>query len=343
MTVLITGANGFIAEHVIDLLLKENYEVIGVVRSLEKAKKVHQQFGKSSKLSFEIVPELSAPNAFDPIFRKRGKDIISVIHIASPFISGATDLENQLLIPACNGTVSILNSIKQYGNDTVTRVVLTSSLLAITDLHKMGDENVTFTEKDWNPDTWASCQTNSLSAYAGSKKFAEEAAWNFIREHKSSINFDLTVVVPAMALGPHKFAEDVKDGLNVSNGVIDGLLCSSPKRKLAHYMNAPFIDVRDVAKAHLIALKNANAKGQRLCVFERCFGSQDILDIMNQKFPSLRGKISRGPWPGKGDQNRGCNYNTSLSNRILGFEFLSLDQSVEDTVTQILCVRDQIA
>lgn len=339
MTVLVTGANSFIGEHVMDLLLREGFATIGVVRSLDKAKRVHDQFGNNSKLSFEIVPELSALDAFDHIFQKHGKEIINVIHIASPFISGATDFESQLLIPARNGTLGILNSVKRYSNDTVKRVLVTSSLLAVTDLSKMGDETVTFTEKDWNPATWSSCQKNSFSAYAGSKTIAEKAAWSFLKQNKGKISFNLVVVAPAMALGPHKFSEDVKDKLNVSNIFIDGLLHSSPDENLSLDMHAPFIDVRDVARAHVVALKEDNAIGQRLCVFNCKFGSQDILDIMNAKFPELRGKISQGLSPGKGDQSLTCNYDTSFSNKILGFEFISLQRSVEDTVAQILSVR----
>ncbi|GAV52718.1 hypothetical protein ZYGR_0AG07090 [Zygosaccharomyces rouxii] len=338
MAVLVTGATGFIGEHVVDLLLKEGLDVIGTTRSAEKAKKVHAQFKNNSKLSFEIVPELTASDAFDNVFCEHGKRIQNVIHMASPFISGATDFENQLLAPARNGTIAIFNGIEKYGKN-VKRVVFTSSLLTLADSSKLSDEGSIFRERDWSSATWETCQGDPMSAYGGSKKFAEKAAWEFVESHKDKIGFKLAVVVPSMVLGPHKFEEDVKVNLNLSNRIIDSLLNTSPNQTNLPKMCAPFIDVRDVARAHLVALRKESAVNQRICVFKRTFGSQDILDILNYRFPGLRGKISLGPDPRKGDQTPSCNYDTSFSNKILGFEFKTLEESVCDTVAQVLNVR----
>ncbi|GAV47704.1 hypothetical protein ZYGR_0H05500 [Zygosaccharomyces rouxii] len=338
MSVLVTGATGFIGEHVVDLLLKEGFGVIGTARSLEKAQKVHAQFNNNPKVSFEIVPELTALDAFDNLFRERGESIQSVIHMASPFISGATNFENQLLVPARNGTIAIFNAIKRYGKK-VRRVVFTSSLLALAEGRKLGDRTFTFNEGNWSSVTWETCQSDPMNAYGGSKKFAEQAAWEFVESHRDEINFKLTAVIPAMVLGPHKFAEDVKDHLSLSNKIIDGLLNSSPDQTSLPKMHASFIDVRDVARAHLIALQKESATDQRICVFKSTFGSQDILDILNARFPELRGKISSGPNPGKGDQTPSCSYDSSFSDEILGFEFKTLEESVYDTVEQVLSVR----
>ena len=52
--VLVTGANGFLAVHVVDILLKKGYAVRGVVRSLEKADHIKQLFAKYGD-RFELV------------------------------------------------------------------------------------------------------------------------------------------------------------------------------------------------------------------------------------------------------------------------------------------------
>ncbi|GAV55373.1 hypothetical protein ZYGR_0AS06970 [Zygosaccharomyces rouxii] len=327
MAVLVTGATGFIAQWVVDYLLKENYQVIGTVRSQEKADKLHKQFGNPSNLSFEIVKDISDTEAFEPLFEKRGMEIDVVLHTASPFHFNTTSYEKDLLIPAVNGTRGVLNAIKKYGD--VKKVVVTSSYAAVADLAKSSDGNVVFTEKDWNPATWEGCQTDGMNAYCASKKFAEEAAWAFSKEN----NVLLTTVNPVFVFGPQKFDEDVTPQLNTSNEVINGLIHSNPGDKLEPDYHSVYVDVRDVAKAHLIAFQK-ELSGQRLGLCNGRFSSQSILDILNEKFPQLN--ISRGPDPGKGDTKPGALFDNSRSKELLGFPFISLEQSVYDTVAQVL-------
>jgi hypothetical protein len=49
-------------------------------------------------------------------------------------------------------------------------------------------------EKDWNPTTWQeACKSDNPSyVYCASKKFAEETAWEFIKEKKPS--FDIATM-----------------------------------------------------------------------------------------------------------------------------------------------------
>ena len=130
MSVFVSGANGFIAQHIVDLLLKEDYKIIGSARSQEKADRLMEAFGNNPNFSMEIVPDISKLNAFDHVFQKHGKDIKVVLHTASPFCFDISDCEQDLLIPALNGVKGILSSIKKYAASTVERVVLTSSYAA---------------------------------------------------------------------------------------------------------------------------------------------------------------------------------------------------------------------
>ena len=134
MSVFISGASGFIAQHIVENLLKENYTVIGSVRSQEKADRLTRQFGNNPNLQFEIVGDIAKLDAFDNAFSKHGKDIKYVLHTASPFHFNTTEYEKDLLIPALNGTKGILESIKKYAADSVERVVITSSFAAVSNL-----------------------------------------------------------------------------------------------------------------------------------------------------------------------------------------------------------------
>jgi len=129
--VLLTGGSGFIAAHVLDILLQHGHSVVTTVRSQDKADKIrqaHSNYG-ADKLDFAIVEDIAQQGAFD-------KAIVSdppfeaVIHTASPFHFNVTDVQTQMLDPAIMGTKGILQSI-QKSAPSVKRVVITSSFASI--------------------------------------------------------------------------------------------------------------------------------------------------------------------------------------------------------------------
>jgi uncharacterized protein YbjT (DUF2867 family) len=64
--ILVTGANGFVAAHVIIALLDGGYQVRGTVRSEKSAETVRKTFSSySDKFSVVVTPDISAKNAFD--------------------------------------------------------------------------------------------------------------------------------------------------------------------------------------------------------------------------------------------------------------------------------------
>lgn len=329
MAVLVTGATGFLAQWVVDYLLKENYVIIGTVRSQEKGEKLHRQFGSPSNLSFEIIPDISEPAAFEPLFKKRGEEIDIVLHIALPHSVDVRNYENDILVPVVNTTKGILNAIRIYGD--VKKIVMTSSFLTILDVFKFGNECTVFTEKDWNPATWEECQIDLFSAYSGSKKFAEEVAWDFATE----TGIFLSTVNPALILGPQRFEEDVRPRSNTYNKIVDSLLHTKPGDKIIPKYFPCYVDVRDVARAHLIAIQK-DTDGERLGLWNDGFFPQDILNILNQKFPHLRGEIAEEKNVPRLSTGFRAIIDTTRTKEILGFAFTSLEESVCDAVVQIL-------
>ena len=342
MSVFVSGANGFIAQHIVDLLLKEDYKVIGSARSQEKAENLTEAFGNNPKFSMEVVPDISKLDAFDHVFQKHGKDIKIVLHTASPFCFDITDSERDLLIPAVNGVKGILHSIKKYAADSVERVVLTSSYAAVFDMAKENDKSLTFNEESWNPATWESCQSDPVSAYCGSKKFAEKAAWEFLEENRDSVKFELTAVNPVYVFGPQMFDKDVKKHLNTSCELVNSLMHLSPEDKIPELFGG-YIDVRDVAKAHLVAFQKRETIGQRLIVSEARFTMQDVLDILNEDFPVLKGNIPVGkPGSGATHNTLGATLDNKKSKKLLGFKFRNLKETIDDTASQILKFEGRI-
>lgn len=129
-TVFVSGASGFIAQHIISLLLEQNYKVIGSVRSNEKAEHVLSNFNHNPNLTLEIVKDLASLTAFDEVFKKHGDEIKIVLHAASPVVFQVDNFEKDILIPAVNGVKSMLNAILKYAPQTVERLIYTSSIVA---------------------------------------------------------------------------------------------------------------------------------------------------------------------------------------------------------------------
>lgn len=188
--ILVTGASGYIATHIVKQLLEKGYRVRGTVRSLKDEKKVAPLRNLTDKARFSIelveadlLNETSWPNAV--------KGCTYVLHTASPFPSARPDNEDVVVKPALNGTLNVLRACVQEGS-TVKRVVLTSSIAAVAgEIYKQG---YTYTEKDW--------PEGELEPYLKSKTVAEKAAWDFVkeRENKGLWCFELAVVNPGYVM-----------------------------------------------------------------------------------------------------------------------------------------------
>lgn len=338
-TVLVTGANGFIAQHIIRQLLEKGFNVVGTVRSEEKATQLLNLF-QNEKLSLELVPELAKPNAFDELFAKKGRGFKYVIHTASPCHYNSQDFENDILRPAIEGTKSVLNSIKKYAADSVQKVVYTSSFAAISNVRYAYDSSITLTEESWNQDSWDDSLEDAKTAYYGSKAFAERAAWEFLEENQDSVKFTLTTINPCYVFGPQVFDESVSETLNASCQRINDVVLSKADSDVDQTFASLFIDVRDVARAHVLALEQSNLDGKRLILANTRFSTQDIVDSVNKEFPELRGKIVEGvPGNGPNVTKSIATVDNSKSKELLGFKFTPFDVAVHDTVAQILRVR----
>ena len=103
-----------------------------------------------------------------------------VLHVASPFIAGLPDHEDDLIKPALAGTERILKLSAQ--NSQVKKVVITSSFAAVGDTF---DGKIMFNESDWSDPS-----NPKISAYNKSKTLAEKSAWEFM---ESDPSFKLTV------------------------------------------------------------------------------------------------------------------------------------------------------
>jgi nucleoside-diphosphate-sugar epimerase len=238
-TVLVTGASGFIAAHVIEALLAAGFKVRGTVRSESTALKVRKAHAKHAEvLSFAIVPDISAPNAFD----KAVRGVDGVIHTASPFVLSAKDYDSELFEPAVNGTVSVLKAVKA-NNPSVRRIVITSSFAANLDFSAGLRPGYAYTEADWNPVTIDEARkADPTTAYLVSKTLAEKAAFDFVEtEHP---NFTIATLTPPMVYGPLASDFESMSKLNTSSGDIYRLF-NGTEKEVPETGFWGYVDVRD--------------------------------------------------------------------------------------------------
>lgn len=166
------------------------------------------------------MPDITAAHAFDAALESPQKPFDTVIHTASPFLYGGVSSNLEFLDPAIKGTTRVLEAVKAVA-PTVRRVIITSSFAAVADLANMAAIGAkVHTGEDWNPITWEQAldENNRGSAYQASKKFAEEAAWKFVKEEK--VGFDVVTMCPPMVYGPLQHGLKSVKELNASSGRI---------------------------------------------------------------------------------------------------------------------------
>ncbi len=256
--VLVTGGSGFIGSHSILQLLAAGHQVTTTVRTLKREGDVRAMLKQGgaepgNRLSF-IVADLENDTGWPE--GVAGCDY--VLHVASPFPPNIPKHEDELIVPAREGTLRVLRASRDAG---VKRVVLTSSFAAIGYGHR--PQSAPFNETNWTDPNG-----EDVTAYVKSKTLAERAAWDFIANEGG--NLELSVINPVGVFGP-VLGPDYSTSVLLVQRLMDGAMPGVPRL----YFGA--VDVRDVADLHIRAMTNPAAKGERFLAVAGDFMS--ILDI----------------------------------------------------------------
>jgi len=333
--VLLTGGSGFIAAHVLESLLEHGYSVVATVRSAHKGQQIldsHKQYGKD-KLDFVIVEDIAKSGAFDSAV-VADPPYEAVIHCASPYHFNAKTPEecDQLITTAVNGTTGLLKAIKRNA-PSVKRVILTSSYAAMVDYGQPLTH--IYTEVDWNPITQEQAHQSAPFAYLGSKTFAEKAAWDFVRDEKPC--FTMTTMNPPMVYGPVIHSLSSIDAINTSNARFVSLLKGSPSTPCPATVNYLFIDVRDLALAHVLALEKPGTENQRFFVTAGNYSNAEIAQVIGEEYPEFRDRMPVGEAlkPGERPATGVNGYDNRKSVEVLGLQYRSLKESVRGVIDSI--------
>ncbi|RLT93025.1 SDR family oxidoreductase [Ketobacter sp.] len=339
--ILVTGASGYIANWIIRYLLEAGCTVHGTVRNLNNEKSVgplRQIEAAAPQGTLKLFQaDLLAEGSFDAAMA--GCEV--VMHTASPFlVRGFKDPEQALIKPAVEGTRNVLEAANR--TTSVKRVVLTSSVAAVfgdnADLRK--NPRGYFNEEDWNFSSSLDHQP-----YSYSKFLAEKEAWKI---HAAQSRWRLVTINPSMVGGPALTRYSQSTSIDTLRSLGNGKLWPGvPQMRLG------WVDVRDVARAHVEAAFRPDAEGRHIIsngeptmleiatILKRHFGSR-------YKFPFFELPKFIVKWFGRLldasakprfiEQNVGhaLKFDNSRSKQRLGLQYHPLEQTFVDHFQQLI-------
>ena len=273
-TVLVTGGTGFLGVNIILELLTKGFTVRTTLRTLSRKNEILDALTAGGISTFDQLSFYEADLLSDNGWDEAAQGCDYVLHVASPFVAEQPKDENELIIPAKEGTLRALKAAKKAG---VKRVVLTSSFAAIG--YSIDPRNHVFTELDWTD------ENAPVQAYIKSKTIAEKAAWQFMEDEAPAM--ELTVINPVGIFGPILGGISSASLDTVVKGIVEGHIKE----------NAPFtfgaVDVRDAADIHIKAMLHPEAAGQRfLATSEGAMSFYDVAELIKKERPKLAGKIA---------------------------------------------------
>jgi nucleoside-diphosphate-sugar epimerase len=189
---LVTGANSFVAAHIINELISNRHTVTGIVRRTSAGDELLAENPDwVGKVDFVTVEDYAKEGAFDAIFQSR--ECNHVVHVAAPLPgSAATDYDVDFLRPGVQGNLALLKGVKAYGK-TVKSIVFTGSICSIATGAPDDNRKRVYTNESWNEITpefareYTAYRPDYIK-YCSSKKEAEFAIWDFVKTEKPDFN-----------------------------------------------------------------------------------------------------------------------------------------------------------
>lgn len=248
--IMVTGGTGYVGSWIVRLLLEKGYTVRAAIRNKGNVSKVRHLLDIEAETPGQLElweADLLTEGSFDDA--ARGAQY--VIHTASPFTLQFRDAQRELIDPALKGTANVLNAATKSGS--VQKVILTSSVAAVhgdnIDMSAQGLSE--FSEEQFN-----SSSSLDHQPYSYSKTLAEKEAWQLA---KTQTQWQLVVLNPAFVMGPPLSSRSNSESLTLMKALLGGKYISGvPDLKFG------FVDVRDVAQAHILALEKPNASGRHI-------------------------------------------------------------------------------
>ncbi|MDZ7963175.1 MAG: NAD-dependent epimerase/dehydratase family protein [Aulosira sp. DedQUE10] len=243
MRVFVTGGTGFIGAHLVRLLLQEGYAVTALVRPSSNLKNLQG-------LEVEIVKG----DLNDRDLGEKMQGCQYLFHVAAHYSLWQTDQES-LYRHNVQGTRNVLAAAQQAG---IERTVYTSSVAAIG----VGESGKVVDETHQSP------LEKLVGHYKKSKFLAEQVAMQ-----AASTGQEIVVVNPSSPIGP----------LDIKPTPTGDIILRFLRQQMPFYMDTGlnFIDVRDVAWGHLLALVRGKS-GDRYILGHQNLTLKQLLEQLAQ-------------------------------------------------------------
>ncbi|KAJ5606603.1 hypothetical protein N7510_009384 [Penicillium lagena] len=276
--VLVTGATGFLASHIVKEFLERGYKVRGTVRDLVRAawlNNLFKSYAERNEFELCLVPDLAVDHAFDDAV----KGMSAIAHVAT--ITSFDPDPHNVIPPAVKGVRSIMEAA--LTEPMVKELVFTSSFLAtamaVPGINTHVDDNTwndTASQLAWAPPPYEPKRAGPV--YSASKVASEKAVWEFVKEKNP--HFTVNVISPAMILGEPLNSTHVETDYAWMKKLYYG-----DTMRLAFIPGLITVNVRDAAVLHVAAVLDSEVKNARLQAWGPYCNWNDILAIMRRLYP----------------------------------------------------------
>ncbi len=330
-TVLVTGGTGYIAGELIKQLLARDWTIHTTVRNKAKSEAaLHERFGQPGDRLTVFEAELMS----DAGWAEANAGCTHVAHVASPLSTRTPKDENDMIVPAREGTLRALRFAKAAG---VTRFVQTSSIAAIA--YGRDEKEYTVTEADWtnvdNPD---------VTPYAKSKTIAERAARDWVAAEGGDLEF--VSINPVLVLGPVD-SRDFSPSVEPIKLLLNGSVPRAPD------IGFGVVDTRDVADLHVRCLEQPGLGGERFIASGKFMKMIDVADALRAGLGPLSTRKAptkaMAPWMAslfmlinpefrsiKNEIGKVRHSDASHAEQVLGWKARPVEQSIVDCARSLI-------
>jgi nucleoside-diphosphate-sugar epimerase len=333
-TVLVTGGTGFVGGWCVAELLRRGHDVRTTVRDVAREPAVRATVERAGVDAGDRLTVVAADLGSDAGWPDAVAGCSHVLHVASPFPPEQPKDPDELIVPAREGALRVIEASLAAG---VQRVVMTSSVAAVRHGRPAAED------RPYDEEDWTDGNDTRRTPYVRSKTLAERAAWDHVRA--AGAEDRLATVQPGAIIGP-VLNDDHSFSLQAVQRLLDGDMPAIPR------LGFTFVDVRDVADLHIRAMTDPAAGGQRFLATDEFLWIADVAAVLRERLGDRADKVPTRVAPNLlvramslfdgglrsivGDLGKVAYYSNAKARERLGWQPRPVADSIADTGESLL-------